>query len=86
MAAVAVILPASVLTAHLESCAAELAVALPSLPPEELERVLAQLVSGQRHLRGRVVGSGRRPDGSVGRGPGGRVERRRTRRGRPRRG
>lgn len=43
----AVILPASVLTSHLESCAAELA---GSMPPDDLERVLAQLVSGQRHI------------------------------------
>lgn len=43
----AVILPASVLTSHLESCAAELAT---SLPPDDLARVLAQLVSGQRHI------------------------------------
>jgi hypothetical protein len=44
---VAVILPASVLTSHLESCAAELAA---SMPPDDLERVVAQLVSGQRHI------------------------------------
>jgi hypothetical protein len=44
---VAVILPASVLTTHLESCAAELSTAM---PPDDLERVLAQLVSGQRHI------------------------------------
>lgn len=43
----AVILPASVLTSHLESCAAELAT---SMPPDDLARVLAQLVSGQRHI------------------------------------
>ncbi|OLF07996.1 hypothetical protein BLA60_24290 [Actinophytocola xinjiangensis] len=43
----AVILPASVLTSHLESCAAELAA---SLPPDDLGAVLAQLVSGQRHI------------------------------------
>ncbi|HEX2130667.1 MAG TPA: hypothetical protein VHH15_03840 [Actinophytocola sp.] len=56
MTAVAVTLPASVLAAHLESCAAELAVSLPSLPPEDLERVLAQLVSGQRHLAAALSG------------------------------
>ncbi|WP_460402631.1 hypothetical protein [Actinophytocola sediminis] len=43
----AVILPASVLTSHLESCAAELAAAM---PPDDLAQVLAQLVSGQRHI------------------------------------
>ena len=44
---VAVILPASVLTSHLEACAAELS---SSLPPDDLGAVLAQLVSGQRHI------------------------------------
>lgn len=47
MPVVAVILPASVLTSHLESCAAELSA---SMPPDDLARVLAQLVSGQRHI------------------------------------
>ncbi|HEY0454462.1 hypothetical protein [Actinophytocola sp.] len=42
------ILPATVLTAHLESCAAELA-ADPH-PPDDLAQVLGQLVSGQRHI------------------------------------
>jgi hypothetical protein len=40
------ILPATVLTAHLESCAAELA-ADPD-PPDDLAQVVGQLVSGQR--------------------------------------
>lgn len=47
MPVVAVILPASVLTSHLEACAAELSA---SMPPDDLARVLAQLVSGQRHI------------------------------------
>jgi hypothetical protein len=42
------VLPATVLTTHLESCAAELA-ADPE-PPDDLAEVLARLVSGQRHI------------------------------------
>ena len=42
------VLPATVLTTHLEACAAELA-ADPG-PPDDLAVVLARLVSGQRHL------------------------------------
>lgn len=47
----AVILPATVLTSHLEACAAELA----TFPPggdaaEDLAQIVGQLVSGQRHL------------------------------------
>lgn len=46
MAGRELILPATVLTTHLESCAAELA-ADPE-PPDDLARVVGQLVSGQR--------------------------------------
>jgi hypothetical protein len=42
------VLPATVLTTHLESCAAELAA--DSAPPDDLAEVLARLVSGQRHI------------------------------------
>ena len=42
------VLPATVLTSHLESCAAELA-ADPS-PPDDLAEVVGRLVSGQRHI------------------------------------
>jgi hypothetical protein len=42
------ILPATVLTSHLESCAAELA-ADPA-PPDDLAQVVGQLVAGQRHI------------------------------------
>ena len=46
MAGRELILPATVLTSHLESCAAELA-ADPG-PPDDLAQVVSQLVSGQR--------------------------------------
>ena len=42
------ILPATVLTSHLEYCAAGLA-ADPA-PPDDLAQVVAQLVSGQRYI------------------------------------
>jgi hypothetical protein len=42
------VLPATVLTSHLESCAAELA-ADPD-PPDDLAAVVGRLVSGQRHI------------------------------------
>jgi hypothetical protein len=42
------ILPATVLTSHLESCAAELAV--DPGPPDDLAQVVSQLVAGQRHI------------------------------------
>jgi hypothetical protein len=42
------IFPATVLTSHLESCAAELA-ADPE-PPDDLAQVVGRLVSGQRHI------------------------------------
>ncbi|MPZ84952.1 MAG: hypothetical protein GEV28_33030 [Actinophytocola sp.] len=48
MAGRELILPATVLTAHLESCAAELA-ADPE-PPDDLAQVVGQLVAGQRHI------------------------------------
>lgn len=48
MAGREVVLPATVLTAHLESCAAELAA--DPLPPDDLARVVGQLVAGQRHI------------------------------------
>ncbi|HWM06888.1 MAG TPA: hypothetical protein VNP92_31505 [Actinophytocola sp.] len=48
MAGPELVLPATVLTAHLESCAAELA-ADPA-PPDDLAQVVGQLVSGQRHI------------------------------------
>lgn len=48
MAGRELILPATVLTSHLESCAAELA-ADPE-PPDDLAAVVGQLVSGQRHI------------------------------------
>lgn len=48
MAGRELILPATVLTSHLESCAAELAV--DPEPPDDLAQVVGQLVSGQRHI------------------------------------
>lgn len=42
------VLPATVVTTHLESCAVELAA--DSEPPDDLAEVLARLVSGQRHI------------------------------------
>ncbi len=43
-----VVLPATVLTVHLESCAADLAA--DSAPPDDLAQVVGRLVSGQRHI------------------------------------
>ncbi len=55
------ILPATVLTSHLESCAAELA-ADPE-PPDDLAQVVGQLVSGPAaHRRRRWSGSRARSD------------------------
>lgn len=46
MAGRELILPATVLTSHLQSCAAELAA--DTEPPDDLAQVVGQLVSGQR--------------------------------------
>jgi hypothetical protein len=56
------ILPATVLTSHLESCAAELAV--DPEPPDDLEQVIGQLVSGQRHIAATLERLASRLDGA----------------------
>jgi hypothetical protein len=57
------ILPATVLSSHLESCAAELA-ADPA-PPDDLAQVVGQLVAGQRHIAATLDRLAARLDGET---------------------
>ena len=57
------VLPATVLTTHLESCAAELAA--DSEPPDDLVEVLTRLVSGQRHIAAALARIARHLDGAL---------------------
>lgn len=56
-------LPATVVTAHLRSCAAELATA--TVPRGELTEVVEHLIAGQRHIAAALVRLSDRLDGDA---------------------